>query len=519
MEALAPPLAGRIVEALMEQAVALQRDGRLDEAAPIYEAILENDPDHPGAANNLSVVLRRHGRGIEALALLERVIAAHPGLAALRLSLANLYRALGRMDEARESYERTLVLDPASIHALLGLAELMLSAGDDASAARLLDRAGHADPGHAGTAALHGEILLRAGRAAEAADAFARALAREPDLVAARRGLGVALSRLVPQRLFRLLEDAAFVRAAAGAVARAARGRTILDLWSAGGLLAIAGLRAGAAQALVVEPNRWLADAITEAATANGVGERLAVMPRLGPGPSAGGAGAGEGDPGGRVGLLIAAALPDPFPTPASVAALARVVADRLAAEGRTVPAAAVVRAVAVECPRRRRAADLDDVAGLRLGALSVFRDGAARSVDLSAGDCLALGDPVAVATVDFSRPALPEPATVAFVPRRAGTVHAIAWWLDLVLDEVATARGRTPDSANHLGQRLQLLERDGAAEAGVALAFTLRFDERGPAFAWAAPEPALPDRAAPMTGEDMPSESETGPVGDDDLP
>ena len=69
------------------QAVLLQNEGKVDEAARIYEEILEVDASHEGALVNLGVIRARQGSDEAALDLWERALAVNPGNANARKNI------------------------------------------------------------------------------------------------------------------------------------------------------------------------------------------------------------------------------------------------------------------------------------------------------------------------------------------------------------------------------------------------------------------------------------------------
>ena len=100
------------MRALFDQAVALHGQGRLDEAARLYEQILSANPNLMDARHMLGVVRAQQGRHNEAYALIAPVVAANPNDA---LSLANYRNVLGALERQKEAvayYDRSLALNP-----------------------------------------------------------------------------------------------------------------------------------------------------------------------------------------------------------------------------------------------------------------------------------------------------------------------------------------------------------------------------------------------------------------------
>lgn len=91
-----------------ERAVALHRDGKLDEAAVLYRICLQNNPNSSTAWTNYGALLRRQSRFAEACVAHRKALEIKPDLVNARSNLAN---ALCDLGEAREAIEirRTLV--------------------------------------------------------------------------------------------------------------------------------------------------------------------------------------------------------------------------------------------------------------------------------------------------------------------------------------------------------------------------------------------------------------------------
>jgi aspartate beta-hydroxylase len=111
------------------QALALAAQGRLDEAARAFDALLHEDPDDADALNFLAVRAHGAGRADEALGLLEQAHAAHPDGATTLVNLGVLQRERGRLAEACAALAEALRLDPQLYVARLRLGEVLGAMG------------------------------------------------------------------------------------------------------------------------------------------------------------------------------------------------------------------------------------------------------------------------------------------------------------------------------------------------------------------------------------------------------
>jgi tetratricopeptide (TPR) repeat protein len=85
-----------------EAAVAHHGAGRLQEARRLYEAVLQKEPDHVAAMNNLAILLQ----GDKGIALLQRALSVAPGYLDALSNLARMLEQAGRLSEAESTRER-----------------------------------------------------------------------------------------------------------------------------------------------------------------------------------------------------------------------------------------------------------------------------------------------------------------------------------------------------------------------------------------------------------------------------
>ena len=100
------------MQSLLDQAVSLHGQGRLDEAARLYEQILAANLAQMDARHMLGVVRAQQGRHDEAHDLMAPVVAAHPNDALALANFGNVLGALERFTDALGYYDRSLALNP-----------------------------------------------------------------------------------------------------------------------------------------------------------------------------------------------------------------------------------------------------------------------------------------------------------------------------------------------------------------------------------------------------------------------
>jgi tetratricopeptide (TPR) repeat protein len=212
----------------MQEAVALQQQGRLREAEKLYTRVLKAAPDHFDALQLLGLVKAQSWQMGEAFRLLSAALKINPNAPDVLVNFANVLHALKRDQEALDCLDRALSLRPGDPDALLnrGNALLTLSRPQDAlacfddvlareprQAEALLSRgtalASLGRPeraladfdaalalGHPNAHYNRGNALFELGRYAEAVASFDRALALTPDNPQAWNNRGNTLTAL-----------------------------------------------------------------------------------------------------------------------------------------------------------------------------------------------------------------------------------------------------------------------------------------------------------------------------------
>ncbi|MGE3957306.1 MAG: tetratricopeptide repeat protein [Vicinamibacterales bacterium] len=222
---LSRPLMMAITETNL--AVALQADGRVEDAAAHYARAIDLQPDYAPAYNNLGVLQRSLGRVDDAIATYERAVSLKGDYPDAHYNLANALLEKGRPQEAAEHFTIALqsipdsagaannlgvalagqnrpdaaiaafraatAAEPDSAIAHRNLADALASAGQVEGAVSEFRRAMALDPQDPAAPYNLGVVLLEAGRPAEAIGALRTAVALAPESVDARNNLGIAL--------------------------------------------------------------------------------------------------------------------------------------------------------------------------------------------------------------------------------------------------------------------------------------------------------------------------------------
>jgi predicted TPR repeat methyltransferase len=171
----------RSLQAELDRALALHREGRMDEAARLYRQLLKLEPGHFDVIQLLGTIEGQQGHFAQALELLNRAVALQPGSARAHNNLGNTLGSLKRHDEALACFEKALALQPDNPKTLRNRAHSLRALKRPQEALDSLDRALALDPTFAEAMVSRGELLQEMQRHDEAIVSFRGALAGGKD--------------------------------------------------------------------------------------------------------------------------------------------------------------------------------------------------------------------------------------------------------------------------------------------------------------------------------------------------
>ena len=161
----------------INRAVALHQQGRLDEAAQLYDVILAAAPDRPDVLNLLGLVRYQQGRNAEALRLIGAALARADKSADIINNFALVLAALGRQEEALAHFEKALAIAADHVNALANRADTLKRLKRDEEALAAYARLLTVQPDHLGAMNESGGLNTRLGRPEAALAHYDRALA------------------------------------------------------------------------------------------------------------------------------------------------------------------------------------------------------------------------------------------------------------------------------------------------------------------------------------------------------
>lgn len=177
-------------------AMAAFQQGRFTEAVELTRLVLANDPQQARAHHLLGVVLHRLGRREEALASFDQAVALQPDFGDAYGNRGNVLSELGRLAEAVASYDSAVTLQPESIAHWCNRGAALHELECYAEAITCFDRALALKPDFAEAHCNRANSLARLARDEEALAGYDRALALNPRLLDALNNRGAVLKAL-----------------------------------------------------------------------------------------------------------------------------------------------------------------------------------------------------------------------------------------------------------------------------------------------------------------------------------
>ncbi len=185
----------------------LLREGRFAEAAELFDALVNNRPQHPAALYGAALATFNAGRALQAETLAHRAVeaalagtqtttadrAGNERAADALVLLAVVLAVRGDDAGALKSVKEAVRLAPDNFDAQLSLGRALFGAGDDAGAARAFRAAVALRPNDASALFFLATALEHGGDMDAALATYRELIARKPDTAGGHLGLGVLL--------------------------------------------------------------------------------------------------------------------------------------------------------------------------------------------------------------------------------------------------------------------------------------------------------------------------------------
>jgi tetratricopeptide (TPR) repeat protein len=170
----------------LDEAFALHKAGRLDDAAEFYRQILAVEPDNFDCLHLLGLIFLHRGRLAAAVDQFDLALRRDPNSVMALNNRGLALRRLRRFEEALASYNRALVLRPDYAEALCNRGVTLHEMGRFADAVASYDRALALLPDNADAHFNRGNALHESKRFDEALASYDRALKLRPEFAAAQ---------------------------------------------------------------------------------------------------------------------------------------------------------------------------------------------------------------------------------------------------------------------------------------------------------------------------------------------
>jgi len=181
------------VEAWLIHSVACSQTGRLAEAEQHCRQALSIAPEHTGAQFALAGILQGQGKLDETASLYQALLAQHPDAIEILNNLGSVLRSLGRLGEAQEHLNRAHTLRPNGPIILNNLGLVEKDRGNLAGAVEFYQQALSNKPDYGEACYNLANIQQLQGLVSEAESNYRKAIEYQSDLVMAYHALGQLL--------------------------------------------------------------------------------------------------------------------------------------------------------------------------------------------------------------------------------------------------------------------------------------------------------------------------------------
>ncbi len=447
--------------------------GRFEEAAQaFYQATQLNGRD--GLIwNNLGNALLRLGKAPDAEQCFRQALAAMPGLISAINNLGIALKQQGELEKAAICFQEAVLHQPDFVDAHFNLGELAYYTDDMETAAGYFRKAIEIDPNCRPAYASLAQVLHDQGRPADSLALLQEAVRRFPDDADLDFALRLQLSSMVPAWHIPMINDGernqAYDRALRAAVKP---GDLVLEIGTGSGLVAMMAARAGAGRVITCEVLPVLAEVAQETVARNNLADRITVIPKKSTQLELG------TDLPERADVFVSELVNIGMLAPNMLQVLSHARHNLVKPGAKIIPAAARVYGALLDCPHLARINPVTLVEGFDLRSFDRFRSPAYAQLDLAADPHRLLSAPFVALDFDFTED-MPGRDTqrLLVTAREAGTVHGIAFWFDLFMDDQTTYHSSSLSRTNHWKQAAEFFPAPIAVAAGDELAIEVGYD------------------------------------------
>ena len=179
--AKAKPVSAAQVMARLTEAVAMHKQGRLEQAKQIYDEILKSNPRHFDALHFLGLIALQEKHYQNAADLLSRAIQINPKSAAACYNQGIILFELKQFEAALQSYDKAISLKPDYAEAYSNRGNALKELQQFEEALHSYDKAISLKPDYAETYSNRGTVLMKLKRYEAEVESYDKAIALKPD--------------------------------------------------------------------------------------------------------------------------------------------------------------------------------------------------------------------------------------------------------------------------------------------------------------------------------------------------
>ena len=183
------------MEKKFQEAFELHKNGSLQEAKKIYEAILEETPNDFNCLHHLGLIAKNNKEYLSAFELISQAITINPNSAAAHFNLGNVLKSLNKINDAIASYDKAINIKPDhELYFLRGIAFHELKKLDEALTS--YDESIKLKPDAFATYSNRGSVLVELKKIKDGIADFDKAIQINSNFIIARYNRGLALRLL-----------------------------------------------------------------------------------------------------------------------------------------------------------------------------------------------------------------------------------------------------------------------------------------------------------------------------------
>lgn len=501
------------IEALLNLGVAYSRTGDYDQSCHYFKKAEELDPERIEATLNLARVYMQKGEHNKADDCLKKLLALNPPVkdafiisAEIRVSekkhseaiqvfeeylkihprdpdilnnIARIKSLEGNAQEAAELYRSILQLNPNHYAANFAFGKLLLDHGDFGNALYYLEHAGTLGPTNSDIEVLKAEVHQEMGQFEKAVHCYKKALQLNPEGQSIKTELSRTLTRFVPPWHLKMLADRernnAYERAISKAITKES---VVLDIGTGSGLLSLMAARSGAQHVFTCEQSSHIANTAQDIIKDNGFSSKISLFQAKSTQLRAEDFAA---QPNVLVAEIFDAGLIGEYAIPTFRHALEKLSTPNC----QVIPQRAKIYGKLINIAGLSSVNPVKTINDLDLAAFDIFRvPGEYISESLSQFEHHFLSDEFELMQYDFKdlSPEVPlnthQEKTIEIPVINEGTMHGVAFWFNLWLDDEIQVSSAPERKDNHWGQAIFFFEHCKHLKPGDTITLSLCYND-----------------------------------------